>query len=137
MPHDNDDDRGIPDAGEIPNVDLSQLVIGPPFAMFGDCEHLQTDKAKGVGSFSCIRCDCGHAFKIDLLKERPTACPSCKAIYTHVLAVCRMDDTEMFDDLGRQVMEANGLELPDDDEEQNPDDDAGDGDADEGSDNEA
>jgi len=115
----------MPNAEAMAAPDLNNLLIGPPFAVAGDAEFLPTDKERGVGSVSCIKCECGHAFRLDLLSERPKVCPGCKATYTHVLVVCRTDDPDMFDDIAKQILHANGIappEDPDDDEDDGEDD---------------
>lgn len=128
--HDDNPQQPMPpEAESVTGPDLRSLLIGPPFAVCGDAEFLETNKETGVGSHACIKCDCGHAFKLDLLSARPKVCPSCKSTYTHTLIVCRTDDADMFDDVVRQVLIANGIEPPDDEEEDDTDeDDAGDDD---------
>ncbi len=126
----DDQAAAITDAEAMAAPDLNNLLIGPPFAVAGDAEFLPTDKANGVESVSCIKCDCGHAFRLDLLSDRPKVCPGCKATYTHVLVVCRTDDSDMFDDIAKQILHANGIAPPEDpDDEAEDDDDAEDDDA--------
>lgn len=93
-------------------LNMNHLMIGPPFAMCGEGEFIDTDKANHIGSVSCIKCDCGQAFKIDLLTDRPKVCPGCRSTYTHMLIVCRVDDPDMFNDVVEQVLENNGIEPP-------------------------
>ncbi len=125
----DDDTKNLPDA--VTPADLRHLLIGPPFAIAGEAEFLPHDAEKGVvGSVSSIQCDCGQAFKINLLDNRAVACPKCKRAYTHVLLVCRTDDADMFDDLVFQVLEANGIAPPDDEDAEDDDDNEDDADDD-------
>jgi hypothetical protein len=139
MPNDHDDEQQpqIPDAEGVAVPDLRSLLIGPPFALFGDCKQLPDDKARHIQSVSCIKCRCGHAFKVDLLSDTPKACPGCKATYTHILVVCRADDSEMWDDLALQILHANGITPPEEEDDAEADDDDADDDDDDDDDDDS
>lgn len=68
--------------------------LGEPFALATGADLLQ--QAQGIpGSWASLRCDCGRAFKIDLLSPGVKCCPGCQVPYSHVLLVAPADDTEI------------------------------------------
>lgn len=76
--------------------------IGDPFALAVGCDLLK--QAPGVpGCWASVRCDCGRAFKVDLLTEGRKPCPGCSVVYSHCLLVGPADDpsvtTEFLDAL--------------------------------------
>lgn len=88
-------------AEDLDEDDQGDPPLGEPFALAMGCDLLQ--KAGGVpGCYASIRCDCGRAFKVDLLSEGLKACPGCRVNYSHVLLVAPADDTE----ITRELMDA-------------------------------
>lgn len=105
---DDDDQNQQQPAGQPP-----ELVLGDPFAMAGGCEFLPRDDAKNVhGCRVCIVCDCGRKLIIDLLRPEVKQCPGCKQQFTHVLLVSTVDDVGITSDLFEQIMQANGIQPP-------------------------
>lgn len=92
---DGDDDG---DDGEDADMDgmLIGYVLGPPSAFSSECVLLEYDRKKpGSGCCAVVRCECAQPFRMDLLKQEPTACPKCKKEYTSLLLVCPVDDDVM------------------------------------------
>ncbi len=134
-------DADLTDAGDknptelIVDPNQIALPMGNPFALSGvDAQHnpilLEADNTGDVpGCFASLECDCGQAFKVNLLSDHraPSACPKCSATYTHVLIVAGADDPEIFAHAFRQVLINNGYADDDDDpDDDNPDDQADD-----------
>jgi hypothetical protein len=68
--------------------------IGDPFALAIGCDLLKA--APGVpGCWASMRCDCGRAFKIDLLTDGRKPCPGCGIVFSHCLLVGPHDDSEL------------------------------------------
>lgn len=68
--------------------------LGDPFAVAVGCDLLRA--APGVpGCWACMRCDCGRAFKVDLLTEGRKPCPGCGVVYSHCLLVGPADDPQV------------------------------------------
>lgn len=103
----------IPEASNEQPQDIPPLVIGAPFAISNDCELLdRTDNTPGCAAI--IECDqCQQKFRIDLLSEALKQCPKCHTAYTHMLLVAPAGDTDIIAGAMAQVMEANGYQVPD------------------------
>lgn len=107
---------------ELPRPeDLEGIVLGPPFAMCGDCELLERDASTKCdachqpqvhGAVALIRCECGQPFRIDLLTAGVKPCPKCERVYTHALLVANVNDDEIFADALAHVLTANGFAVP-------------------------
>jgi len=68
--------------------------LGDPFALAIGCDLLSA--APGVpGCWACVRCDCGRAFKLDLLSDGLKPCPGCGTVFSHVLLIAPSDDPEI------------------------------------------
>jgi hypothetical protein len=95
-----------------------ELRIGPPFAIAHDCA------LREGGCSAVLECECGQAVRLNLLAPGVKQCPNCKARYSHVLLVANEDNEDIIEEALGVVFEANGVELPgpdDEDDEQNPD----------------
>lgn len=90
------------------------LRLGKPFAIAHDCGLVEK------GCTATLECDCGQAFRFDLMQPGFKGCPSCKTLFTHVLLVCQVENDELFAEMMDVVFTANGIELPE--TEENPDD---------------
>lgn len=70
------------------------VALGDPFALAVGCALLAV--GPGVpGCIASVRCDCGRAFKLDLLSAGRKPCPGCRVEYSHTLLVAPADDTEI------------------------------------------
>lgn len=98
------------------------LPIGEPFALVHDAELLERDDAQGIpGTFASVQCECGEAFRANLLTGKVKVCPSCKAGYTHALLWARTDNTAIVDEFVDDVIAAAGdAEDAEGDDEQEP-----------------
>jgi hypothetical protein len=68
--------------------------LGEPFALTTGADLLQ--QAQGVpGCWASVRCDCGRAFKVDLLSQGIKPCPGCRTPFSHVLIFAPADDCEI------------------------------------------
>lgn len=105
---------GLMGSGEAP-----QLTIGEPFAIAEDVDLLDVSEAK-PGCVAIVRCDtddCGQPFRINLLTQGVKHCPRCKVGYSHVLLVARADNVEIIGAAMTQVLQSNGYDVPQGDEE--------------------
>jgi hypothetical protein len=100
--------------------------IGEPFAVSNGCDLLQvTPGVPGVspgipGCFASVRCDCGQAFKVDLLSSGVKPCSGCGTPYSHVLLVAPCTSREI---VGEFLDAVEGVDDGDDDDDQGDDDD--------------
>jgi hypothetical protein len=127
------------DATEIEQTDDADDVdppLGPPFAIAYGVQLL--DASPGVpGCFATVQCDCGHAFKCNLLNPNAKQCPKCHVNYSHALLFAPIDDSEVVTDFLDTVHaepadpESDQLDGADDDDQndQHDDDDQQDDDA--------
>jgi hypothetical protein len=102
------DRQPIPDAesAEADPGDMQHLIVGEPFAIAHDCSLVDN------ACHATVECECGQAFRLNLLLAGVKACPKCKEHYTHVLLICHADNDELVADAFDHVLEANGIELP-------------------------
>jgi len=124
----------VPDAAEPDLSNFSGLMLGPPFAIAGDCELLDRDAATACqsceqpqvhGAVAIVRCACGQPFRINLLSDGNKPCPAkgCGRVYTHVLLVADIHDDEIFADACMGILKANGYEVEPPGDDEDPDDD--------------
>jgi hypothetical protein len=112
-------------AAEVVDEQDEEPTLGEPFAIAIGCDMLPL--GPGVpGCWACVRCDCGKAFKVDLLSEGVKRCHGCGLGYSHVLLVAPHDDPDIV-----AAFDGHLDGGPDDDDDQG-DDDQGD---DQGDDN--
>lgn len=118
---------------EAPNP--LRLPLGPPFALSNECDLI--DRAEGeqlppnAGCFATVKCNCGALWRANLLSEDDKECPSCHALFTHLLVIVPIEDRGVLPSILEEVMMAHGMvpEIEDagggeDDEEEDDAEDA-------------
>jgi hypothetical protein len=106
--------------------------IGEPFALSMGADLLP--RGPGVpGCYVSMRCDCGRAFKVDLLNPHVKPCPGCGTPYSHALLVAPVDDRDVVAEFyaaveGTELGEADDDGDGDDTSERFPEDGYGDDD---------
>jgi hypothetical protein len=100
------------------------LEIGPPFALAQGCELIERDDATGMpGTYAAIRCDCGAAWRANLLSDDDKACPGCGAAFTHIFVIGPVKERGMLAAIMDEVLRAHDLLPEDQDDDDDQDDD--------------